>query len=128
MKRIYLELKDHFSAAHWLRGYDGPCANLHGHQWDVEVCISGTELNEVGILIDFKQLKTMMKEILPDHTCLNEMAEFEFKNPTAENLAVYFFEVIRDYLFKLNENIRLERVKVWEAPGACAVYNGKEER
>ena len=117
MSRVFLEYKDHFDAAHFLRGYEGDCANLHGHRWEVEVCVSGRSLGELGILIDFKELKRIMKKVLPDHRLLNGIPAFEQVNPTAENLALYLFEKIR---FMLPYGVRLDSVRVWESPGACA--------
>jgi len=127
MKRVFLEYTGHFDAAHYLRGYEGNCSNLHGHRWDVQICVSGMNLNETGILIDFKTLKQMMKDVLPDHKSLNEINPFKEINPTAENLARYFYDRFGKYLtgplrFHGGErNLRLERVKVWESPGACAM-------
>lgn len=117
MKKIFLEYRDHFDAAHYLRGYEGDCANLHGHRWQVDICISGEVLNEVGILFDFKDLKRVMKIVLPDHRCLNDLEWFAQRNPTAENLACYLFDKISSHL---PFHLQLEWVKVWESPGACA--------
>jgi len=128
--RLFLEYQAHFDAAHYLKGYLGPCANLHGHRWEVRIGISGTVLNEVGILVDFRDLKDMMKAVLPDHQCLNDLAEFAEMNPTAENLAGYLFRRIDDYIqacfcndgFKeAARPVRLDWVRVYESPGACAL-------
>jgi 6-pyruvoyltetrahydropterin/6-carboxytetrahydropterin synthase len=117
--RYHLEFKDHFDAAHYLRGYRGPCVNLHGHRWEVQVGISGRELDSVGILIDFKAVKRLLAENLPDHRCLNELDYFSGdKNPTAENLAVYLFDRIRSGLRGINASLDLDFVKVWETPDA----------
>lgn len=124
--RFYLEYQTHFDAAHFLRGYDGPCCNLHGHRWEVQLCVSGIKLNKDGILVDFKDLKKMLGHILPDHRCLNDLAEFKEKNPTAENLARFFFNRIEYHLDckplpSAECPLRLERVRVYESPGACAL-------
>jgi 6-pyruvoyltetrahydropterin/6-carboxytetrahydropterin synthase len=121
--KIHLEYRDHFDAAHYLRNYLGPCSNLHGHRWEVEISLSGMTLDRVGILVDFKVLKAMMSELLPDHCCLNDLPYFTEKNPTAENLSVYLFEKVEEYLKTITTpaSVQLERIRVWEAPGACAM-------
>lgn len=133
MKRVFLDYTGHFDAAHYLRGYEGICSNLHGHRWDVEIRVSGKQLNDIGILIDFKSLKQMMKDVLPDHKSLNEINPFKEINPTAENLVRYFFDQFEKYIsgplrFAGQYDVRLERVRVWESPGACAmVERGSDE-
>ena len=121
-KIICLGFSDHFDAAHLLRGYSGPCANLHGHRWkiDVEVCGKLADLDETGILIDYKVLKSILKDILPDHCFLNDIPEFQVaKNPTAENLAVYLYAKLSD---ALPSNVNLILVRIWESRNAYAVY------
>lgn len=78
-----------FSAAHHLRGYAGKCANNHGHNFRVRVTVAGEELDEVGMLIDFGLLKRWLREICEryDHASLNDIAPFDWINPTTENLA-----------------------------------------
>jgi 6-pyruvoyltetrahydropterin/6-carboxytetrahydropterin synthase len=92
---------------------------MHGHTWKVKMCISGGKLDPVGILIDFKVLKNIMKRCLPDHCCLNtHVPQFKTINPTAENLADYLFD---RFEAELPRNITLEFVKVWETDKACAI-------
>jgi 6-pyruvoyltetrahydropterin/6-carboxytetrahydropterin synthase len=74
-------VKTSFASAHYLPDYEGDCRNLHGHTWRVELFIRGDELNEIGMIQDFKELKATVKEILPDHKMLNDYVE----RPTAEN-------------------------------------------
>ena len=116
-----LTVKDHFDAAHALIGYPGECRRLHGHTWDIEVSISGTELDEVGIVYDFKDLKTDLASILSDydHVYLNEVPPFDSINATAENLARIIFERLETLL---PEQIDLEEVSVWESPIAKLTY------
>ncbi len=110
-----LRVKQHFDAAHYLAGYDGDCARLHGHRWLVEIEVAYDQLNELGMAVDFKDVKTFMKELLPDHKCLNELYSF---NPTAENLAKYLYEE-----FKLEFQERLQKVLIWETPECCVEYS-----
>ena len=88
MNIFKLTVKEEFCAAHRLKDYDGECANLHGHTWEVEVTVQHTTLWDNGIAMDFKDIKKSLKALLPDHKCLNEVYDF---NPTAENLAKHFY-------------------------------------
>jgi len=116
-----LTVKDHFDAAHALVGYPGECRELHGHTWDVEISVCGRELDEVGIVYDFKDLKADLASILTDydHVFLNEVPPFDRINATAENLARIIFERIE---LLLPEHIDLEEVSVWESPIAKLTY------
>lgn len=117
-----LSIKTHFSAAHHLRGYPGLCADFHGHNWDVEVFVRGTRLNEMGILLDFKVLKDTVKKALKpvDHADLNALKEFKGKNPTSENIARYLYKTLAT---ELNcRRYRVHRVTVKETPESQASY------
>ncbi len=89
-----LTIKGHFDAAHAIRDYPGECRNLHGHTWDVEVTVEGAELDDIGIVYDFKRLKADLGQVLEryDHGYLNEIPPFDVLNTTAENLAKVIFE------------------------------------
>jgi 6-pyruvoyltetrahydropterin/6-carboxytetrahydropterin synthase len=117
-----LTIKEHFDAAHALVGYPGQCANLHGHTWDVEVSVRGTELDEVGIVYDFKDLKNNLWGILEqyDHAYLNEVPPFDAINATAENLARVIYEQLAE---TLPEGVELVEVAVWESPIAKLTYS-----
>jgi 6-pyruvoyltetrahydropterin/6-carboxytetrahydropterin synthase len=116
-----LTIKEHFDAAHALIGYPGQCQNLHGHTWDVEVSVRGSELDEVGIVYDFKDLKDNLMDILEryDHGYLNEIPPFDAMNATAENLARVIYEQMAALL---PEGIELVEVSVWESPIARLTY------
>ncbi len=95
-----LSVTSHFDAAHYLRGYNGPCSSLHGHTFDYTVTIEGDRLDDLGMLIDFKAVKSRMKEVIEvlyDHTCLNDLKDFSHINPTAENLAEVIYVKMSDY-------------------------------
>lgn len=122
-----LQVKSHFDAAHYLTHYPGKCSRMHGHRWDVEVCIQGRELSEIGnMLIDFSVVKKLLKDRLEllDHYILNErLHEFD---PTAEFLAEWLFEHFNTDLHNLMEgstDIELVRVCIWESPGCCVKYS-----
>ena len=109
-----------FSAAHLLRNYQGECSKLHGHNWRVQVTVKACELDELGMVIDFKALDTMIKSVIEwlDHRFINEVAPFDKLNPTSENLALYIFSELSK---KLNNEIRsVFEVKVWETEKSCA--------
>ena len=116
-----LTVKNHFDAAHALIGYQGEGQNLHGHTWDIEATVSGTILDEVGIVYDFKDLKNDLTEILNDydHVYLNEVPPFDEMNATAENLSRVIYERLQKLL---PEHIELEEIAVWESPIAKLTY------
>ncbi len=119
----------HFDAAHYLRGYKGKCANVHGHRWQVEIAMQGPELNEQGILIDFMDVKTMLKEVLDlfDHRMINEVPPFDGLNPTAENIARFIFREMSEKLKRLTgSDIKIARVTVRESESAGATYFSDE--
>ncbi len=117
-----LTIKTGFSAAHSLRDYEGPCSRVHGHNWVVEVVVSGEVLQRNGILLDFADVKKVTSELLSrlDHTNLNETPPFDKVNPTSENLARWLYEQVGD---RLNVNgLKVTRVNVREAETSCASY------
>ena len=117
-----ISVKAHFSAAHHLEGYPGECAGQHGHNWEVEVFVSGERLNETGVLMDFRGLKTLVKSVLQrvDHSDLNASAVLGSENPSSENIAKF---VYRELSAKLDvDGCRVSRVLVRETPGTRAVY------
>lgn len=113
-----LMVEESFDAAHALRGYEGPCENLHGHTWKVQIFLAGKKLNRIGILEDFKIIKKELHATLKefDHKLLNDLKPFIRNNPTSENLAKVIYQKLRKR-FK-----RLSKVAVWESPGTCVTY------
>lgn len=104
-----------FDAAHQLVGYDGPCANLHGHTWRVEVVLTG-HLQDNGMVLDFKIIKSILDEVLPDHRFINEV--FPDIQPTAENLAVRLKELLGVKFAWYGTFVK--SVTVWESEDAGA--------
>lgn len=122
---LVLTVKSHFDAAHRLCNYQGKCARIHGHTWQIEASVGGEKLDSTGMLIDFSKLKKLLKKILEqfDHCYINEAVEaFREINPTAENLAKYIFNCLVEELKQENKEVAVLAVKVWESPEACAVY------
>ena len=112
----------HFDAAHFIRNYDGNCAKLHGHRWNVVVCIEGRQLDHLGMLIDFREVKQSIhhKIKLLDHSLLNDLPSFALINPTAENLARMIYTELKQEL--VLEEKRLAWVQVIESPDAWAIF------
>jgi 6-pyruvoyltetrahydropterin/6-carboxytetrahydropterin synthase len=83
-----------FSSGHYLRNYHGKCENPHGHNYRVLVTLAGAELDEAGLLLDFKLLKTLLRPVVDylDHQMINDLPPFTELNPSAENLARYFYQ------------------------------------
>jgi 6-pyruvoyltetrahydropterin/6-carboxytetrahydropterin synthase len=104
-----------FASAHYLRGYDGDCARVHGHTWKVTVDISVEDLDELGISLDFKKVSEVLEDITAkfDHRNLNEIDEFLTENPTAENIARIIY-ISMDYLLK-GKNVKIDSVTVAES-------------
>ena len=118
-----LKVREAFEAAHNLKGYNGKCARLHGHNWIVEAEIAGEELNELGILVDFKDVKRKLKAILDrfDHNYLNEIPPFDKLNPTAENLAKFIYDEFSGNVI-FNGNAKLLAATVFESPNSSVRY------
>jgi len=117
-----IRVEEKFSAAHQLKGYEGKCEELHGHNYRVEVAISGKDLTEAGLLLDFKEVKRVLREIIDeyfDHKMLNEVELFKDRNPSAENIAQVIFYLVKE---KLPKNVRLEWVRVWETDTSSALF------
>ena len=110
-----------FSAAHRLREYQGDCEKLHGHNWRVRLTVRAGRLNDLGMVMDFRDLKTALGRILDefDHVYLNELERFAESNPTTENIARAICE---DIIPQLPEGVRVKRVTCWETPGCSATY------
>jgi 6-pyruvoyltetrahydropterin/6-carboxytetrahydropterin synthase len=107
-----LKVRDKFSAAHYLKEYQGKCEKVHGHTFQVEVVVAVRELDRTGIGFDFTEIKKALAAILPDHTLLNEVFPF---NPSAENIARHLYG-------ELKRRYPVESVTVWESEDASATY------
>ena len=117
-----VKIEDHFSGAHRLRNYHGKCEDLHGHNWKVEVLVYSNSLDEGGMVLDFKTLKTSTRQVLEmlDHKYLNELPDFLETNPSSENISRYIFDRLKPLL--KDQNATLKKITVWESENACASY------
>lgn len=113
-----------FAAAHNLREYKGKCEALHGHNYKVWLKVSADSTDEKGLVVDFNEIKTVLKNTLSkfDHAYLNEIDFFKEHNPTSELLSKYIFEEIWLRLEKNYPFLTLNEVRVWETPSSCAIY------
>ena len=118
-----LKIVTDFASAHSLRNYPGDCARLHGHNWQVEVSVCSEVLDDNGIAIDFREIKKQTKLVIKrlDHQYLNEIKPFDVLNPTAENIAKYFFEEVG--LLINSENVKVKEVLIWETPRSSVTYS-----
>ena len=113
-----------FAAGHALRNYKGKCENIHGHNWRVQVVMEGEQLDGTGLLVDFIDVKDLMGSVIArlDHQFLNEVAPFDVKNPSAENIAEYFYEQMSTGLAATPVPVRIREVKIWETDIQSATY------
>ncbi len=119
-----LKILTHFAAAHQLTMVAEQCENLHGHNWKVEVCVIGEELNAAGVLMDFGVLKGFVAEIIQelDHKFLNDLDWFEGA-PSSEKIAVHIAQRLKAQLEDPQyANVSVNRVTAWESDTAAATY------
>jgi 6-pyruvoyltetrahydropterin/6-carboxytetrahydropterin synthase len=122
MFEVYVE--ETFAAGHALRGYRGKCENPHGHNYRVRVTLTGAALDSAGLLFDFVALKKVMGEIIAglDHRYLNDQPPFDAINPSAENIAKYFYEQTVAHLPPAANGARIAAITVWETDTTAATY------
>jgi len=134
MFQVWVE--ESFAAGHALRGYRGKCENVHGHNYKVRVTLAGEELGSIGLLYDFKDLKDAIHSTVRklDHQFLNDIAPFDALNPSAENLAKYFYEEITRLLAENGSKSNpsapcaVKQVTVWETDTTTASYFEDSEK
>ena len=117
-----VSVQETFAAAHFLRGYQGKCERLHGHNYRVEITLAGEKLDSIGMLFDFVVIKRELRKLLErvDHYNLNDIPPFDTElNTTAENLAFYFWTEMQK---ALGDSVNVSHVRVWETDTAVATY------
>lgn len=119
-----LTVEDTFASAHQLRGYKGKCENIHGHNWKVVLSLKGTKLNSIGLLIDFHEIKNILKKITDqlDHKNINEVPPFDKINPSSELIAKFISDKTAEELKKQNDHIQIDSVTVWESATSRCTY------
>ena len=114
-----------FSSGHYLRNYQGKCENPHGHNYRVLVTLVGSELDKAGLLLDFKLLKTLLRPIVDrlDHQMINDVPPFTEVNPSAENLARYFYDQANARLRSVTDGrVSVKAVTMFETDTTNATY------
>ena len=114
-----------FSSGHYLRNYKGKCENPHGHNYKVRVTLIGSELDEAGLLLDFKLLKQVLRPVVDriDHQMLNDIDPFIELNPSAENLAKFLYDETNLHLKDVtNGRVRVKDCTIWETDTTTATY------
>jgi 6-pyruvoyltetrahydropterin/6-carboxytetrahydropterin synthase len=119
-----VSVEETFSSGHALRGYKGKCENVHGHNYRVKVTLTGPQLDSIGLLVDFTELKRVLRGIIGriDHQFLNDLEPFKTVNPSAENLAKYFYDETSQQLTGLPAGASIREVTLWETDTASAQY------
>lgn len=117
-----LKILTDFASAHTLRDYPGECRRMHGHNWKLEVEVTAQALDQQGMAMDFKTIKASTRELCAqlDHRYLNDIPPFDEINPTAENLAAFFYRGLSKKLN--NERVRVSAINLWETERACVRY------
>jgi len=117
-----LKVISKFAAAHQLKMVTQKCENLHGHNWKVEVFVSGKELNNSGVLMDFGEIKKHLAVIMEtlDHKFLNDIDFFKNCNPSSEVIAKHIANELQVMIS--DPLVSISRVSVWESDDACATY------
>ena len=115
-------IERNFSSAHQLRGYKGKCENLHGHNYKIEIYARGRELDNIGLLVDFVELKAAADEVVTylDHRNINELPPFDELQPSAENLAKYVLERVAQRVG--DDRVQIYKVRCFETPTSVATY------
>src|SRR5579872_4917526 len=116
---------DTFAAGHYLRNYKGKCENPHGHNYKIRVTLAGEQLDKAGLLLDFKDLREVMRHVIDrlDHQMINDLEPFKIVNPSAENLARYFYTEANAKLHVVsNGRVRIRKVTVFETDTTTATY------
>ena len=114
-----------FSSGHYLRNYQGKCENPHGHNYKVRVTLAGALLDDTGLLLDFKMLKQVLRPVIDriDHQMLNDIDPFNVLNPSAENIAKYFYDQTNRQLDEMTHGrVRVKDCTIWETDTTTATY------
>jgi len=120
-----LTVEREFSSGHYLRNYRGRCENPHGHNYKVQITLAGAKLDEAGLLLDFKLLKQVMRPVIDaiDHQMLNDLEPFTTINPSAENIARYFYQQTSEQLSGMTQGrVRVKDCTIWETDTTSATY------
>jgi 6-pyruvoyltetrahydropterin/6-carboxytetrahydropterin synthase len=121
-----VSVQEHFDAAHYLRGYQGKCENVHGHRFEVIASVKTGQTSDIGLAYDFVQLREQLKGILMrfDHSCLNDIPPFDKINPSSENIASTIYTELNNIIEGVN--IAISKIQVYESPQSCITFFPEE--
>jgi 6-pyruvoyltetrahydropterin/6-carboxytetrahydropterin synthase len=114
-----------FSSGHFLRNYKGKCENPHGHNYKVRITLRGERLDAAGLLLDFRDLKQVMRPVIEylDHQMINDLEPFTTINPSAENLAKYFYDETNRQLAEMTGGrVNVKDCTIYETDTTTATY------
>jgi 6-pyruvoyltetrahydropterin/6-carboxytetrahydropterin synthase len=119
-----VSVEETFSSGHALRGYKGKCENPHGHNYRVQITIEGPQLDNIGLLVDFTVVKHVLRDVIArlDHQFINDLEPFTTVNPSAENMAKYFYDEVTSQLKGLPAGAKVRDIVIWETDTASAKY------
>ena len=120
-----VSVEETFAAGHALRGYRGKCENVHGHNYRVELTLEGPELDAIGLLVDFVEVKRLIHGVVDrlDHRFINDLAPFDVVNPSAENLAKYFYDETAKQMHEMTAGrVRVKDCTLYETDTSFATY------
>jgi 6-pyruvoyltetrahydropterin/6-carboxytetrahydropterin synthase len=119
-----ITIEETFAAGHALRNYRGKCENVHGHNYRCQVQVEGEALDDIGLLVDFVELKKVVHSVLDrmDHQWLNDWPPFDKLNPSAENMAKFIYDEV-DSALTPRPGVKLGWVRLWETDTSSAVYH-----
>ena len=122
-----MTIEETFAAGHALRNYKGKCENVHGHNYRCQVTLEGEQLDEIGLLVDFVELKKVVHAVLDrmDHQWLNDFPPFDKLNPSAENMAKFIFDEVTAGLGETSAQVTA--VRLWETDTASATYRARRQ-
>lgn len=117
-----ISVEETFAAGHALRDYQGKCEKVHGHNYKVLVMVEGEKLDSAGLLVDFVEVKRLLRAVIDrlDHEFLNDVPPFDALNPSAENMAKYFYDEVSQAFPP--SPARISSVKIWETDTSTATY------
>lgn len=118
-------VEETFAAGHYLRNYKGKCETPHGHNYKVRITLNGTSLDRADLLLDFREVKQAIKGTIErlDHQMINDLEPFKTINPSAENLAKYFYDEAKASLASLHQGrVQIKNVTIWETDSTTATY------
>lgn len=112
-----------FSASHIIPGHPGKCARLHGHNWKVEISVQARELNDLGMAVDFADVKQVAKTVIDevDHRHLNDIPPFNIISPTAENVSAWLHQRLSKLIN--TKNVTVSAVTLWETDRSRVQYS-----